>query len=137
MTAGLILGKLGIKYEIIEASDRYGGRIKKSDDLADGIPVDLGAEWIHTFVGGRPDVLKGIMDGTDEEFERYAYTPTDVVCINNQKQIERMNIIAVTAMSMVGDYKFKNSSWFDVIETKIAPFVKDNIHLNLPVTSIN
>jgi len=46
-------------------------------------------------------------------------------------------MIVVTALSMVGDYRFKNSSWFDVIETKLAPFVKDNIRYNLPVTSIN
>lgn len=48
-----------------------------------------------------------------------------------------MNTIVVTALNMVGDYKFKNKSWFDVIETKIAPFVKDNIRFNFPVTSIN
>ena len=36
---------LGFNVTILEARDRVGGRIQQSDRL--GIPIDLGASWIH------------------------------------------------------------------------------------------
>ena len=46
LTAGYILGKSGIDYTILEASQIMGGRIRALEGFAD-FPVELGAEEIH------------------------------------------------------------------------------------------
>ena len=52
LAAAKILQRNNIDYLILEASNRYGGRLKENKTLAD-FPIDLGAEWIHH----RPAVL--------------------------------------------------------------------------------
>ena len=47
MIAAYTLHQHGIDYEILEAHDYFGGRVKLNDTLAD-FPIDIGAEWIHT-----------------------------------------------------------------------------------------
>jgi len=44
--AGKLLHDLGIEFEILEASDRVGGRMGKLEGFAD-YPLDLGAQWLH------------------------------------------------------------------------------------------
>jgi monoamine oxidase len=41
-----VLEENNIRYAILEATDRYGGRLKEDTAFAD-FPIDLGAEWIH------------------------------------------------------------------------------------------
>ena len=36
----------GWNVEVLEASSKIGGRLKKDNNLAD-FPIDLGGEWIH------------------------------------------------------------------------------------------
>ncbi len=45
LTAAHLLSKSGRSVTLIEARDRIGGRIWTSDEL--GVPLDLGASWIH------------------------------------------------------------------------------------------
>ena len=47
LAAAKILERNQIDYLILEATDRFGGRLKKDTTLAD-FPIDLGAEWIHS-----------------------------------------------------------------------------------------
>ena len=47
LAAGRKLHDAGKKILIIEARDRIGGRIHTSYDFVDGMPVELGAEFIH------------------------------------------------------------------------------------------
>lgn len=44
--AAYILKSKGIDFEILEASNRYGGRVGKLDTFAN-FPIDLGAQWMH------------------------------------------------------------------------------------------
>lgn len=44
ITAGHLLAEEGVDFEIFEASDTYGGRVRKVDDFVD-FPIDVGAEW--------------------------------------------------------------------------------------------
>ena len=60
LAAGYLLDRYGVDFEILEANDRYGGRVKRDDDLAD-FPIDLGAEWIHQ----DPVVLADLVDDPD------------------------------------------------------------------------
>ena len=47
LAAAKVLEKNNIDYTILEATDRYGGRLKKDTILAD-FPIDIGAEWLHS-----------------------------------------------------------------------------------------
>jgi monoamine oxidase len=44
--AGYILKSKGIDFQILEASDKYGGRMGKNENFAD-FPIDSGAQWLH------------------------------------------------------------------------------------------
>lgn len=44
--AGYILKQKGIDFTIVEASERYGGRMGVITDFAD-YPIDTGAQWMH------------------------------------------------------------------------------------------
>jgi len=44
--AGYLLKDKGIDFQILEASNRYGGRLGKLTGFAD-YPLDLGAQWLH------------------------------------------------------------------------------------------
>ena len=46
LAAAKKLGEEGVSYQILEATEKWGGRIQKNVDFAD-FPIDLGAEWIH------------------------------------------------------------------------------------------
>ena len=60
LTAGYLLNRIGIDVQILEASSIYGGRVKRLDGFTD-VPLDLGAEWIHT----EPSILGDIVDNPD------------------------------------------------------------------------
>ena len=70
LAAAKVLEQNNIDYKILEASDRYGGRLKKNTTLAD-FPIDIGAEWIHS----APIVLNKLKgkagDQIDEELIPY------------------------------------------------------------------
>jgi monoamine oxidase len=40
------LAKKGVDFEILEASDHYGGRLGELNGFA-SYPLDLGAQWLH------------------------------------------------------------------------------------------
>ncbi|MEM6344789.1 MAG: NAD(P)/FAD-dependent oxidoreductase [Bacteroidota bacterium] len=46
LAAGHALAQRGIDFQILEASDRIGGRLGKIEDFAD-FPLDMGAQWLH------------------------------------------------------------------------------------------
>ncbi|MEL7340611.1 MAG: FAD-dependent oxidoreductase, partial [Bacteroidota bacterium] len=75
LAAAKILERNQIDYLILEATNRYGGRLKKDTSLAD-FPIDLGAEWIHS----NPKVLNVIKgkkgDEIDEELIPYKLEKT-------------------------------------------------------------
>ena len=49
LTAASALGAEGVEVVVFEARDRLGGRIHTDDSL--GVPLDLGASWIHGVEG--------------------------------------------------------------------------------------
>lgn len=44
--AAMLLKQRGVTVQILEASNRYGGRMGKTTQFAD-YPIDLGAQWLH------------------------------------------------------------------------------------------
>ena len=52
LAAGRKLVASGVSVTVLEARDRIGGRVWT--DVFDGIPLDMGAGWIHGPGGGNP-----------------------------------------------------------------------------------
>jgi len=132
ITAGKILRDRNIDFEILEASTVYGGRIKKTDNFAD-FPIDLGAEWIHKWILARPKPLKSILSNNDSKFKTYIEKPkTFFTCKNNKLRKRKW----FNFLPSPTDLKFKDSSWFDVLENMMDEELKSKIKFNEVVNSI-
>ena len=63
LTAALCLSRQGVAVHVVEARDRAGGRIWTVRDASAGIPIELGAEFVH---GKPPQIWRhhqpGILD---------------------------------------------------------------------------
>jgi len=137
--AGLAAAKkleaAGIAYQILEATDHYGGRIQKDEDFAD-FPIDLGAEWIHT----DKSILNELIGSSEPEpdVETFLYQPTDVYEFDgtNYEQIPVVFMQAFYA-DYFKEYKFKSTTWYDYIIENFAEFVKQNIVYNAKVSTID
>ncbi len=57
LSAGIELGRAGLRVCLLEARDRIGGRIFTRHDPVSNAPIELGAEFIH----GRPPELFGLL----------------------------------------------------------------------------
>ncbi len=57
--AGYYLKSLGIDFEILEARNKYGGRMGKVESFAD-YPIDKGAQWLH----GNNNILADLIKKT-------------------------------------------------------------------------
>ena len=134
LAAAKVLEKNNIDYTILEATNRYGGRLKKDTNLAD-FPIDIGAEWLHS-APVTLNKLKGKHgDEIDEELIPYHLDCTAVwngteYKINPGWQDNFM-------YNFMPESKFKNSTWYDFVNENIAKTVLHNIQYNSPVVSID
>ena len=134
LAAAKILEQNHIDYTILEATNRYGGRLKKDTTLAD-FSIDVGAEWIHS-APITLNVLKG-KNGTqiDEELIPYRLENTarwdgkEYKIVSTWENNFRYNFMP--------ESKFKNTTWYDFVNDNIAKNVKDKIKFNSPVTAID
>ena len=133
LAAANILENNNLNYQIFEASNRYGGRLKKSE-FAD-IPVDLGAEWVHNL----PEILPKLVSNSDtgKKYELIPYHLTNTFRWNGKKLKKVSNFENNLRFNFMPEYKFKNSSWYDFIDDNFAQKVKKNISFNKEVKTIN
>ena len=133
LAAANILEKNKLNYQIFEASDRYGGRLKKSE-FAD-IPIDLGAEWIHNL----PEILPKLVSDSDsaKNYQLIPYHLTNTFRWNGKKLKKVTKFENDLRFNFMPEYKFKNSSWYDFVDENFAQKVKKNIFYNKEVKSIN
>ena len=134
LAAAKVLEKNNVDYKVLEASNRYGGRLKKDTILAD-FPIDIGAEWLHS-APITLNKLKGKYgDEIDEELIPYHLDCTAIwngteYKVNSSWQNDfRYNFLP--------ESKFKNTTWYDFVNENIAKTVLQNIHYNSPVVSID
>ncbi|MCG8332714.1 MAG: FAD-dependent oxidoreductase [Chitinophagales bacterium] len=129
VTAGYILKKQGIDFQILEAAPIHGGRVKKAADFAD-FPIDLGGEWIHT----DPSILAKLNNDRQSEvdIDIITYNPQTISVWKNG-ELKRRNF----ASNFYSEYKFKNSSWFDFFDQLMVPHIQDHIVYNCPVKEID
>ncbi len=134
LAAAKVLEQNNIEYIILEATDRYGGRLKKDTTLAD-FPIDVGAEWIHS-APITLNKLKGKKgDEIDEELIPYYTENTASWDGENYKVNPSWQNKAM--YNFLPESKFKNSTWYDFVNENIAKTVKHKIKFNAPVTEIN
>ncbi|HAA21773.1 MAG TPA: hypothetical protein DCR93_11405 [Cytophagales bacterium] len=128
--AGFALRQFGIDFQILEASNRFGGRVKKTDDFAD-FPIDLGAEWIHT----DPSVMSRLSgDGStaDSDVETIRYRPQSYFLWDGE-ELRKRDILR----HFYAEYKFKSTTWYDYLEQYIVPQVRDRITYESPITAVD
>ena len=129
LTAGYLLHRNNIDFEIIEASGSLGGRMKRSTEFAD-FPIDLGAEWIHD----DPSILAELLSDPqlNVDIDLITYNPQTVRNWNNGK-LRKHNWVS----NYYSEYKFKSTTWFGFFERFMVPFIEDKISLSQPVNRID
>ncbi len=134
LAAAKVLEQNNIDYQILEATERYGGRLKKDTTLAD-FPIDIGAEWIHS----APIVLNRLKgkagDQIDEELIPYHLEET--YSWDGQQYEKTAQAQNNFLYKFMRESKFKSSTWYDFVNENIAATVKHKIKFHAPVTSIN
>ena len=135
LAAAKKLEEEGISYQILEATDKFGGRIQKDSTFAD-FPIDIGAEWIHEDKA----ILNYLINqpGTEPNVETILYQPLNVqqVVGNVISQIPTQDMIDYYA-NYITEYKFKNTTWYDFIDQNFAQNIEQNIIYNSKVTTID
>ena len=135
LAAAKKLEEAEIAYQILEATDHYGGRIQKDEDFAD-FPIDLGAEWIHT----DKSILNELIGSSEPEpdVKTFLYQPTDVYEFDgtNYEQIP-VFLMEIFYADYFKEYKFKNTTWYDYISENFAQPVEQNIVYNAKVSTID
>lgn len=107
LSAGYFLQQQGTDFEILEASPRYGGRMRIDTNFAD-FPIPLGAEWLETSTNIFAEIVNS------------ASVPIDIQTIADNP-----------------DRKFVNYSWFNFFEEFIVPSITAKISLDTVVQSID
>lgn len=128
LSAGYLLQQKGIAFQILEASSKYGGRMKRTTEFAN-FPIPLGAEWIHV----SPNILKEIVndDSVDVAIETTLYDPdVDYGLYEGER-------ITLEEADFTEDSKFINATWFDFFEQYIVPSVEAQITYNAVVNTID
>lgn len=129
LTAAYHLKRAGADVRILEASNRWGGRVMRDTGLAD-VPLDLGAEWIHA----EPTVL-GEMLGAGETslgIETIEYRPQTYQSWHKGK-LRNFN----AARHAYAEVKFKDTTWYGFFERQVVPSVSESLVLNAPVAGIS
>ncbi len=133
LTAGYSLSQAGVSFQILEASPRHGGRVKKNDSMLD-FPLDLGGEWIHE-VNDRvgPTVLNELSGTSDATNLANPWRP-QTGAMWDGRQLHQANR---EVQQWVGDWRFTSSTWFDFFDQFIVPAVADKILYNQAVSRID
>lgn len=134
LAAAKILEQNNIEYVILEATDRYGGRLKRDTTLAD-FPIDIGAEWIHS----NPRVLNVIKGKSgnliNEELIPYKLETGAKWDGKKLKPVSKSRLNFT--YNFMPESKFKNSTWYDFVNDNIAKDVTQNIVYSSAVKSID
>lgn len=128
LSAGYLLQQQGIRFEILEASSTYGGRMKRTTEFAN-FPIPLGAEWIHV----SPNILEEIVndDSVEVGIQTTLYDPEVDYGLYEGKRI------TLQEADFTEDSKFINATWFDFFEQYIVPSVEDRITYNAVVQAVD
>jgi monoamine oxidase len=129
------LEEKGISYQILEATDKFGGRIQKNESFAD-FPIDLGAEWIHE----DKSILNYLINqsGNEPNVQTILYQPMNVKQVVGDviSQVPHEEMVDYYA-DYITEYKFKSTTWYDFINENFAKNVVQNVIYNSIVKTID
>ncbi len=131
MAAGHLLAQQGINFQILEASNTYGGRIKHNTSFSD-FPISMGGEWIHVANSILPEIVND--SSVNITTQTQGYDNSDLVQYWDGSMLSNTT---VEASGIGGDLKFIGSSWLGFFEAYLLPSVQNNIIYNKPVTAID
>jgi monoamine oxidase len=134
LAAAKVLEQNNIDYIILEATNRYGGRLKKDTILAD-FPIDIGAEWLHS-APITLNKLKG-KQGTEIDEELIPYRLDSTASWNGKEYKVNPHWQNNFMYNFLPESKFKTSTWYDFVNENIAKTVKHKIQYNSPVNAID
>ncbi|MEM1217841.1 MAG: NAD(P)/FAD-dependent oxidoreductase [Bacteroidota bacterium] len=128
IAAAHALDQYGINFQILEASNKYLGRIAKEN--ADGFIWDSGAEWLHA----KPKTLSDMAESVavSDTYELLHYSPADVAIFDGTEIYDNPGF-----SSVYGEYKFRNGGWYDFFATYFLPDLTDRIKQIAVVTKID
>ncbi|HAS47177.1 MAG TPA: hypothetical protein DCS93_42230 [Microscillaceae bacterium] len=134
LAAATILQQHGVDFQILEATDHYGGRVRKNTTFAD-FPIDLGAEWIHQ----KKEILNRLVadDSTDWTEATIPYRTLDTYWWDGTEYSKESRLGAKIAYWAYPEFKFKNTTWYDYLDKYFASKVKSKIVYNALVTNID
>lgn len=134
LAAARVLDENNVSYTILEATDRYGGRLGEDTDFAD-FPIDLGAEWIHN----TPDILDVLSGepGTADTTDLIPYRLESGATWDGSEYTPLSKWELDARFEFFPEYKFKTSTWFDFVRTHYGLKVVDKIQYDSPVASID
>lgn len=127
MAAGHLLAQQGVDFIILEASNRYGGRLKNDDTFTD-FPIPLGAEWLHA----TPEELKKIVNDRNISITTaiQAYERSDSYH-HYDGELEKDTI------GKADDLRFVNTNWLNFFEQYLLPNIQASIQLNTEIVDIH
>lgn len=134
LAAAKVLEQNNIDYIILEATNRYGGRLKKDTILAD-FPIDIGAEWLHS-APITLNKLKG-KQGTEIDEELIPYHLDSTASWDGKEYKVNPHWQNNFMYNFLPESKFKTSTWYDFVNENIAKTVKHKIQYNSPVNAID
>lgn len=128
--AAYTLAYLGVDFQLLEASDGFGGRVQElpAGAFAD-VPIDLGAEWIHV----NPKVLQDLLLFDDEVDVRTIVYQPQTIATHPRNKRRSMNWFRF----FYREHKFYNTTWWSYLDEYVYPYVADRVELNAVVTSID
>jgi hypothetical protein len=134
LAAARVLEDNQIRYSILEATDRYGGRLKEDASFAD-IPIDLAAEWIHN-LPGILDVLSG-KPGLAAQTELVPQHFEEACGTDGHRLKKSSGLSLDFYFWMFPEYKFKSSTWFSFARQHYGERVAHRIRYGSPVTKVD
>lgn len=148
LAAAKVLEKNQIRYSVLEATDRHGGRLMADSTFAD-FPVDLGAEWIHNLpttlavLSGAEDVPRSCWCPVTPfpppvgGIELVPYHLEETHTWNGIKKVKNPAYYNDIVFRFFPEWKFKSSTWFDFYDEYIAKNAQNNIQYNAPVAEVD
>lgn len=127
LAAGYLLAQRGVPFQILEASPRWGGRMKRTADFAD-FPIPLGAEWLHAAEAELTAIIND--PARPVPVETVGYAPEEPAGWFEDGEL------SFEPTGATPDRKFVGSTWYDFFAQAIVPYVQDRIVLETPVAEV-
>jgi monoamine oxidase len=133
LSAAYLLEQAGLSVKVLEASNTYGGRLKRSNQFTD-FPIALGAEWLHVSAQELQKIVHN--DSIEVATQLQGYSGHEQVGYFEKGQLS-YSALSDTFGRDFDDQKFIHSSWLDFFEAYLVPSIRSKIQFQTPVVSIN